>query len=226
MTAAIELREVTRSYTMGDEVIRALDRVSVSIDQGEFVAVTGPSGSGKSTFANIIGGLDTPDHGTVRVAGVDLARAGDRRLAAYRNRTVGFVFQSFNLQPTATALENVMMPLTLARMPARERRARATACLTDVGLADRLRHRPAQLSGGQRQRVAVARALATRPSILIADEPTGNLDSERGREILALLTALNRDGLTLIVITHEADVADAAGRVLHIKDGKLSERSN
>jgi len=208
---------------MGDETVRALDGVTTTIAAGEFVAVTGPSGSGKSTLANIIGGLDVPDSGTVRVGDVTLARARDRDLSAYRNRTVGFVFQSFNLQPTATALENVMMPLTLARVPRRRRRERAAACLAAVGLADRSRHRPTQLSGGQRQRVAIARALATEPRILIADEPTGNLDSERGREILDLLRRLNADGVTLIVITHEAQVAAAAERVLRIVDGRLSE---
>jgi putative ABC transport system ATP-binding protein len=225
MPVAIEMHDVTRRYRMGDETIQALDRVSVTIDAGEFVAVTGPSGSGKSTLAHIIAGLDTPDSGTVRVGGVSLARASDRELSAYRNRSVGFVFQSFNLQPAATAVENVMLPLSLARMPARQRRARAVECLTEVGLADRVRHRPAQLSGGQRQRVAIARALVTRPGIIIADEPTGNLDSERGREILDLLRRLNAGGITLIVITHDAGIAGVAGRVLHIKDGKLTEWS-
>ena len=225
MPVVIELHDVIRRYRMGDETIQALDRVSVTIEAGEFVAVTGPSGSGKSTLGHIIGGLDTPDGGTVRVGGVSLARAGDRELSAYRNRTVGVVFQSFNLQPSATALENVMLPLSLARMPARQRRTRAVECLTEVGLADRMRHRPAQLSGGQRQRVAVARALVTRPDIIIADEPTGNLDSERGREILELLRRLNAEGITLIVITHDAGIAGVAGRVLHIKDGKLTEWS-
>jgi putative ABC transport system ATP-binding protein len=226
MPAAIELREVSRNYRMGDEVIHALDRVSATIQQGEFVAITGPSGSGKSTLANIIGGLDTPDSGTVHVGGIQLAKAADRQLSAYRNQTIGFVFQSFNLQPTATALENVMLPLMLARIPARQRRARAIECLTEVGLANRLRHKPTELSGGQRQRVAIARALATNPSIIIADEPTGNLDSERGREILELLKRLNKDGITLLVITHEAEIAEVAGRVMHIKDGKITDWSN
>jgi len=226
MAAAVELCRVTRAYRMGDELIKALDDVSVTIRPGEFVAVTGPSGSGKSTLANIIGGLDQPDSGTVRVGDVQLARARDRELSAYRNRTIGFVFQSFNLQPTATALENVMMPLVLARVRRKPRRERALACLAAVGLADLTGHRPAQLSGGQRQRVAIARALATEPSILIADEPTGNLDSERGREILTLLRTLNRGGVTLIVITHEAAVADAAGRTLHISDGRLTEEGS
>jgi len=153
---------------------------------------------------------------------MQLSQARDRELSAYRNQTIGFVFQSFNLQPTATALENVMMPLTLARVPARRRRARATECLAQVGLGDRMRHKPTQLSGGQRQRVAIARALATEPNIIIADEPTGNLDSERGREIIELLKRLNAGGITLIIITHEAEIADIAGRVLHIKDGRLT----
>ena len=226
MAAAVELREVTRIYRMGDETIHALDRVSVTIEPGEFVAITGPSGSGKSTLANIVGGLDVPDSGTVTVGGLALSRASDRELSAYRNRTVGFVFQSFNLQPTSTALGNVMMPLVLGRMPARRRRERAAECLAAVGLADRMRHRPAELSGGQRQRVAIARALATNPRIVIADEPTGNLDSERGAEIIELLKRLNEDGITLIVITHEPDIADVAKRVLHIKDGRLTEWSN
>ena len=224
MAAAVELYDVTRNYRMGDEVIHALDRVSVTIGSGEFVAITGPSGSGKSTLANIIGGLDVPDSGTVAVGGMQLSQARDRELSAYRNQTIGFVFQSFNLQPTATALENVMMPLTLARVPARRRRARSTECLAQVGLGDRMRHKPTQLSGGQRQRVAIARALATEPNIIIADEPTGNLDSERGREIIELLKRLNAGGITLIIITHEAEIADIAGRVLHIKDGRLTEQ--
>jgi putative ABC transport system ATP-binding protein len=225
MPAGIELANVTRTYKMGDEVIRALDNVSVTIGPAEFVAITGPSGSGKSTLANIIGGLDTPDSGIVTVGGTRLSEAPDRQLSEYRNRTIGFVFQSFNLQPTATALENVALPLVLSRMPARERRARATECLEAVGLGDRLRHKPSQLSGGQRQRVAIARALATKPSIIIADEPTGNLDSERGAAIVELLTKLNDDGITLIVITHDAATAAMARRILHIKDGRLTERN-
>jgi putative ABC transport system ATP-binding protein len=225
MPAAVELSNVTRAYKMGDEVIRALDNVSVTIHPAEFVAITGPSGSGKSTLANIIGGLDVPDSGSVTIGGMQLARAADRDLSEYRNNTIGFVFQSFNLQATATALENVALPLVLGRMPARQRRARATECLEMVGLGDRLRHKPSQLSGGQRQRVAIARALATRPSIIIADEPTGNLDSERGASIVELLKRLNDDGITLIVITHDAATATMARRILHIKDGRLTEKS-
>ena len=220
---AVELRDVTRTYRMGDETIAALSDVSLRIAQGTFAAITGPSGSGKSTLANIIGGIDTADHGSVIVDGIDLARARDGELSAYRNRTVGFVFQSFNLQGSASALDNVMLPLTLGRMPSKQRRARARECLEAVGLGDRVRHRPTELSGGQRQRVAIARALANRPSILIADEPTGNLDSERGQEIMELLGKLHAEGLTLIVITHDDSIAGVADRILHIKDGALTE---
>jgi putative ABC transport system ATP-binding protein len=208
---------------MGDETISALSDVSVTIAHGTFAAITGPSGSGKSTLANIIGGIDAPDRGQVIVDGIDLARARDRELSAYRNRTVGFVFQSFNLQGSASALDNVMLPLTLGRMRGKQRRARARECLEMVGLGDRVRHRPTELSGGQRQRVAIARALANRPSILIADEPTGNLDSERGQEIMELLGKLHTEGLTLIVITHDDSIAAQADRILHIKDGALTE---
>jgi putative ABC transport system ATP-binding protein len=210
---------------MGDETLHALDDVSLTITPGEFIAITGPSGSGKSTLANIIGGLDMADSGSVEVDGLNLAQAHDRQLSVYRNHTIGFVFQSFNLQPNATALENVMLPLTLARMHAGPRRARAKECLEAVGLGERLRHKPTELSGGQRQRVAIARALATKPSIIIADEPTGNLDSERGGEIMKVLKDLNNDGITLIIITHDMTVAAMAGRILHIKDGRLTERT-
>jgi putative ABC transport system ATP-binding protein len=225
MPSTVELKHVTRTYKMGDEVLHALSDVTLSVEPGDFIAITGPSGSGKSTLANIIGGLDVADSGQVLVGGLDLARAGDRELSAYRNKTVGFVFQSFNLQASATALENVMLPLSFAGMKAKDRRAQAAASLTAVGLGERLKHKPTELSGGQRQRVAIARALATKPSIIIADEPTGNLDSERGAEIMKLLQGLNKQGITLIIITHDMSIAAMAGRVLHIKDGHLSERS-
>jgi putative ABC transport system ATP-binding protein len=221
----IELASVTRTYRLGDEVVYALNDVSVTVTAGEFVAICGPSGSGKSTLANLIGGLDTPNAGTVIVDGVDLSHAGDKVLSRYRNRRVGFVFQSFNLHPHETALENVMMPLVFARVSRKKRQARARVCLEAVGLGDRARHRPAQLSGGQRQRVAIARALVTRPSIIIADEPTGNLDSARGAEIIALLARLNRDdGVTLLVITHDDHIARQSDRILTISDGRISER--
>ncbi len=223
MQTAVELKNVTRIYKLGDEVLKALDSVTLTIAPGEFVAITGPSGSGKSTLANIIGGLDEPDGGSVTVAGMELAKARDKELSSYRNHTIGFVFQSFNLQATATALENVMLPLTLGRMHKKERVARAEECLKAVGLGDRLRHKPTELSGGQRQRVAIARALANKPSIIIADEPTGNLDSERGKEIMAVLRDLNQSGITLIIITHDVEVAKMAGRTLFIKDGHVTE---
>ncbi|MGF7229526.1 MAG: ABC transporter ATP-binding protein [Candidatus Saccharibacteria bacterium] len=221
----ISLQSVTRTYHLGDEVLNALDKVSFSVNAGEFVAIMGPSGSGKSTLANIIGGLDRPTSGTVVVDGNDLSHIRDRKLSDYRNQHIGFVFQSFNLQGTQTALENVMLPLIFARMKPRARKAQAIACLQAVGLGDRLKHKPSQLSGGQRQRVAIARALATKPSIIIADEPTGNLDTARGQEIMKLLHDLNAKGITLIVITHDANVARQASRVVQIKDGHIMERS-
>lgn len=224
MDALIELRHLTKTYHLGDEVLNALDDVSLSITPGEFVAITGPSGSGKSTLANIIGGLDRPTSGTVLVDGQDLSHVRDAKLSAYRNRHIGFVFQSFNLQGTQTALENVMLPLIFSRMKAHERKARATECLQAVGLGDRLKHRPSQLSGGQRQRVAIARALAVKPSIIIADEPTGNLDTARGAEIMTLLQGLQKQGITLIVITHDQNVARQAGRIVQIQDGRLTTK--
>jgi len=224
MPAIIQLKNVTKTYTLGDEVLKALNSVNFSIEPGEFIAITGPSGSGKSTLANIIGGLDRPTEGSVVVDGNDLARVRDSKLSAYRNTHIGFVFQSFNLQGSQTALENVMLPLVFARMRAKDRKARATECLQAVGLGDRLRHRPSQLSGGQRQRVAIARALATKPSIIIADEPTGNLDSARGEEIIKLLKELHDTGITLIIITHDPTIARQAERIVIIRDGRLAER--
>jgi putative ABC transport system ATP-binding protein len=224
MPACIELKNITKTYKLGDEVLNALDNVSCTIQKGEFVAITGPSGSGKSTLANIIGGLDRPSSGTVTVEGEDLSEARDAALSAYRNRRIGFIFQSFNLQGTQTALENVTLPLVFARMKRKERKARAAECLQAVGLGDRMNHRPSQLSGGQRQRVAVARALAVKPAIIIADEPTGNLDSSRGAEIMKLLHDLNKQGITLIIITHDMAIARQAGRIVEIHDGALTER--
>ena len=207
---------------LGGETFNALNDVSLEVDAGEFVAITGPSGSGKSTLANIIGGLDAPSAGSVTVDGVALSHVGDKALSEYRNRHIGFVFQSFNLQAHETTLENVCMPLVLARMKRKERIVRATECLQAVGLGGRLKHKPTELSGGQRQRVAIARALAVKPSIIIADEPTGNLDSSRGGEIMQLLRKLNKDGITLIIITHDATIAAQADRVVTIKDGHLT----
>jgi putative ABC transport system ATP-binding protein len=222
-SALIELKSVSKDYRTGDETLHALSNINLTITPGEFIAIIGPSGSGKSTLANIIGGLDKPDGGTVTVEGADLARAGDRQLSVYRNKHIGFVFQAFNLQPTYTALENVMLPLVLSGMSGKERKDRAKQCLIDVGLGDRLKHHPSELSGGQRQRVSIARALANKPSIIIADEPTGNLDSQKGREIMDLLVGLNKQGITLIIITHDMEVAKRAGRILSIHDGAMKE---
>ncbi|HSW85399.1 MAG TPA: ABC transporter ATP-binding protein [Candidatus Saccharimonadales bacterium] len=224
MSKLIELHNITKTYHLGGETLNALDNVSFSVQSGEFIAITGPSGSGKSTLANIIGGLDSPTGGSVHVDNNDLSHFNDRRLSEYRNHHVGFVFQSFNLQGTQTALENVALPLVFARVKAGERKARAKECLEAVGLGDRLKHRPYQLSGGQRQRVAIARALAVKPSIIIADEPTGNLDSARGEEIMKLLHDLNKQGITLLIITHDMTIARQAGRIIQIHDGKLREQ--
>ncbi len=221
--ALIELKGITKTFRLGDEELHALDNVSLHIEQGEFVALIGPSGSGKSTLANIIGGLDRPTSGTVRVEDQDLSHVRDNKLSDYRNRHIGFVFQSFNLQGNSTTLENVMLPLVFARMKRKERVARAKECLEAVGLADRAKQKPNQLSGGQRQRVAIARALAIKPNIIIADEPTGNLDSGRGAEIMQLMHTLNKQGITLLVITHDMTIARQAHRIIEIHDGKLTE---
>lgn len=219
----IELKNVTKTYELGGEKIYALDNVNLSIDKGDFIAIVGPSGSGKSTLANIVGGLDVPDEGQVLVDGVDISRVNDAMLSKYRNKQIGFIFQTFNLQPMYTALENVIIPLIFARISPGERKKRALECLEAVGLGDRINHRPNQLSGGQRQRVCIARALANNPEVIIADEPTGNLDSKKGAEIVDLLSKLNKqNGITLIVITHDTIVAKQAKKVLTIKDGRIS----
>lgn len=220
----IECRDLVKTYTVGDDTVHALDHVSVDVNQRDFIAICGPSGSGKSTLANVIGGLDRPDAGSVIVDGVDLARAKDKDLSAYRNRHVGFIFQSFNLQAHESALENVISPLVVGGVGRRkERLAKGLAALDRVGLADRARHKPGQLSGGQRQRVAIARALVNDPSIIIADEPTGNLDSARGAGIMEELERLNREGVTMLIITHDRNVASRAGRVVQIIDGRITE---
>lgn len=221
----IECRGLVRTYALGDERINALDGVDLHVGAGEFLAISGPSGSGKSTLANVIGGLDRPDAGTVVVDGIDLSRAKDKELSAYRNSRIGFVFQSFNLQNFETALENVISPLVIGGVGSRkERRERGLAALEKVGLAERAGHRPTQLSGGQRQRVAIARALVNDPKVVLADEPTGNLDSQRGAAVMDELRRLNRDsGITLLVITHDPAVAAQADRTVEIRDGRLTE---
>lgn len=221
----LELKSVTKTYEMGDETLYALKDVNLSIEKGEFAAVIGPSGSGKTTLANIIGGLDTPTDGFVLFENQDLSKSSDNALSDYRNKKVGFVFQTFNLQPGFTALENVQLPLLFSKMKPKVRAVKAKECLKAVGLEDRMNHRPTQLSGGQRQRVSIARALANDPEIIIADEPTGNLDTQRGEEIIALLKDLNKiKGVTLIIITHDARIAKQAKRIIAIQDGQIAGR--
>ena len=223
--ALIQCTGLHKTYTVGGEIVKALDDVSLNVAEGDFIAISGPSGSGKSTLANVIGGLDQPDSGSVVVAGMDLARAKDKQLSEFRNKHIGFVFQSFNLQSHESALENVISPLILGGVGSRKERVeKGMVALSRVGLTDRAKHKPTELSGGQRQRVAIARALVNEPSLIIADEPTGNLDSSRGLDVLNELTRLNQEGITLLVITHDAEVAARAKRVIEIRDGKISER--
>jgi putative ABC transport system ATP-binding protein len=221
--ALIEVEGLSRTYHIGEVTVPALQGVTLTIRRGEFVAVMGPSGSGKSTFMNLLGCLDRPDAGRYRLAGEDIGRCDADRLAAVRNRSIGFVFQNFNLLPRITALENVELPLIYARVPAAERHRRARECLARVGLAERAQHLPRQLSGGQQQRVAIARALINDPPLLLADEPTGALDSHTSLELMALLQALNATGITIVLVTHEHDIAAFAGRVIHFRDGRIVE---
>jgi putative ABC transport system ATP-binding protein len=218
----IRLESVCRRYEMGSETVHALRGVTLQIARGEYVAIMGPSGSGKSTLMNVVGCLDTPSSGTYELNGHNVADMDDNDLADIRNREIGFVFQTFNLLARSTALRNVELPLIYAGMDVDERRDVAFAALTDVGLAERVTHRPNEMSGGQRQRVAIARALVNKPSILLADEPTGNLDSKTGHEILELFAALHAKGNTLIVVTHEEDVARYAKRIIRIRDGLVA----
>ncbi len=218
----IRLQNISRLYQMGSETIHALRDVSLEIARGEYVAIMGPSGSGKSTMMNLIGCLDSPTSGTYELNGTDVSEMDDNALAEVRNREIGFVFQTFNLLPRSHALHNVELPLIYASMDVDERRELARQALQKVGLADRMYHRPNELSGGQRQRVAVARALVNKPSILLADEPTGNLDSKTGLEIMALFGELSRQGHTIILVTHEEEIARQARRVVRIRDGLIA----
>jgi putative ABC transport system ATP-binding protein len=221
VSAIIRIRDLTREYRMGSERILALRGVTLEIHRNEYVAIMGPSGSGKSTMMNVLGCLDTPTDGEYWLNGEEVSRLSDDALARVRNREIGFVFQTFNLLPRATALHNVELPLVYAGVRIRERRARAAAALERVGLAERMQHRPSELSGGQRQRVAIARALVNQPSILLADEPTGNLDSVTSEEIMEVFAALHGAGQTVVMVTHEPDIAARARRRIVLRDGQV-----
>jgi len=225
--ALIDMKGITKIYRMGEEDVQALRGVVLTIEKGEYVAIMGPSGSGKSTLMNLIGCLDTPTAGSYRLNDSEVARMTDDELASIRNREIGFVFQTFNLLPRTSAVAQVELPLVYSGVPKRERHERAVEALHAVGLADRMSHQPSELSGGQRQRVAVARALINRPSLILADEPTGNLDSKTGADIMALFDTLNRRGHTIVLVTHEEDIAAHARRIVRILDGKVvDDRTN
>ena len=222
----IVLRDIVKKYIMGDQTVRALDGVSLQVIDGEFVAVIGPSGSGKSTLMNIVGCLDVADSGDYLFDGQEISCYSEKQLAIIRNKKIGFVFQGFNLLGKLNALENVELPLIYQNLNAADRHRQATEALELVGLTGRMKHRPNELSGGQQQRVAIARALATRPSIILADEPTGNLDSKTGQEIMTLFHQLNKDGNTIILITHDGNVASQAKRLIRIEDGRIKEEAS
>jgi putative ABC transport system ATP-binding protein len=219
----IDIRDITKVYQMGDQQVHALSGVTLGVGRGEYVGIMGPSGSGKSTLMNLIGCLDTPTSGSYVLNGREVARMTDDELAAIRNQEIGFVFQTFNLLPRTTALQQVELPLVYSGVSRKERRDRALKALEAVGLTERMNHQPSELSGGQRQRVAVARALINNPSILLADEPTGNLDSQTGAEIMGLFDELNRRGNTIVLVTHEEDIAAHARRIVRILDGKVRD---
>jgi putative ABC transport system ATP-binding protein len=227
MEPLIVAENLTKNYVMGEETVHALAGVSFVIPRGGYCAIIGPSGSGKSTLMNILGGLDTPSGGRITINGADIATLDDTGLAAFRNETIGFVFQSFNLLPRLTALENVELPMIYSGVAPRERHERAHALLKRVGLGERTGHRPTQLSGGQQQRVAIARALAGQPALVLADEPTGALDTNTGKEILNLFAELNREGATVVLVTHDHEVAEATKRTIEMRDGKIvGDRQN
>ncbi|EJL43003.1 macrolide ABC transporter ATP-binding protein [Brevibacillus agri] len=217
----LQVEGLTKSYKTGDTTLPILKGVSLLVEKGEFVAIMGPSGSGKSTFMNMLGCLDRPDSGTYILDGIEVSSLKDKQLAYVRNQKIGFVFQSFNLLARSTSLHNVELPMMYANISRSERRSRATEALKRVGLAERMNHKPTQLSGGQKQRVAIARALVNRPAILLADEPTGNLDSRSGVEIMAMFQELHAQGVTIILVTHELDIAQHAERIVTFKDGVI-----
>lgn len=225
MSNVIATQDLCRSFEVGDSTVHALDHVNLSVEEGELVAVMGPSGSGKSTLLNILGCLDKPNSGNYELVGEAIAEMDDVRLSDLRNRYIGFVFQSFHLLPRLSALENVLLPCRFAQHGIDEKKKRGTELLERLGLSDRITHRPNQLSGGQRQRVAIARALVSRPPLLLADEPTGNLDSKTAEDIIALLVELNREGQTILIVTHEDFVASNAQRVINMRDGKIERES-
>ncbi len=222
MNKVIEIQDIVKNYQIGSVIVRALRSVSVTINKNEYVAIMGPSGSGKSTLMNLLGCLDTPTSGMYILNGTDVSKMEDDFLAEIRNKEIGFVFQTFNLLPRYTALENVTLPLIYAGVPKAEREKIATDTLKQVGLSDRMTHKPNELSGGQRQRVAIARALVNKPSIILADEPTGNLDSKTSIDIMALLDAIHKAGNTVIVVTHEEDIARHAERIIRLFDGEIA----
>jgi putative ABC transport system ATP-binding protein len=222
--AMLELRDITKVYHLGGEEIRALDGVTLDIDGGEFISIIGPSGSGKSTLMHILGCLDSPSTGTIRLDGTEIQGASPRELALVRNRKIGFVFQFFNLLPKLSVLQNVELPMIYAGMSSRERYERGMAALKTVGLENRSKHRPSQLSGGQQQRVAIARALVNNPRLIFADEPTGNLDSHTGEMILETFRALHREGRTIIIVTHDPEIAALTPRRIEIRDGKIADK--
>ncbi len=219
MSNVIEIKNIIRDFKLGTETVHVLKGIDLNIERGDYVAIMGPSGSGKSTLMNLLGCLDTPTSGSYLLSGQDVSQMSDDQLADIRNKEIGFVFQTFNLLPRTTALDNVALPMVYAGKSKSERHARAAEVLTDVGLADRMDHRPNQLSGGQRQRVAVGRALVNNPSIILADEPTGNLDSKTGLEIMGLFDEIHKTGNTVIMVTHEEEIAAHAHRVIRLRDG-------
>jgi putative ABC transport system ATP-binding protein len=222
--ALVELRSVSKVYHLGGEEIRALDDVTLDIEEGEFISIIGPSGSGKSTLMHILGCLDSPSHGTIKLDGVMIQDASPRQLAAIRNRKIGFVFQFFNLLPKLNVLQNVELPMIYSGISGRERRQRAQQALEAVELANRSKHRPSQLSGGQQQRAAIARALVNSPRIIFADEPTGNLDSHTGEAILALFRKLSTEGRTIVLVTHDPEIAAVTPRRIEIRDGRIADK--